>query len=238
MEWGNTWGQAKRQRSGDVHKLRSQSIAVKRKFPMLSRMDLENLGEYQWKHKTQLDVSQQTVKLVRGSEKMLKYHKFATIATVVIALTIILALLNIPFTPSHSSNITSSTSLSSGTSSKSAFTNKYGTATTKCAHSGCDNYIASSGDTNCCTAHSNICLECFKYIDEDAMYCMSCLTSAATNSSSGNSKKNSSSASSGKVTGSGAGGYDMPKKGESFSEYVKRVDPDLYGSLFSGLYND
>ena len=27
------------------------------------------------------------------------------------------------------------------------FTNKYGTATTECAQSGCSNYIASSGDT-------------------------------------------------------------------------------------------
>ena len=28
------------------------------------------------------------------------------------------------------------------------FTNAYGTSTTKCAHSGCNNYIASSGDTS------------------------------------------------------------------------------------------
>ena len=59
-----------------------------------------------------------------------------------------------------------------------SFTNKYGTKTTKCAHSGCTNYIANSGDTNCCTAHSKRCLECYKYIDEDATYCMSCIRSA------------------------------------------------------------
>lgn len=59
------------------------------------------------------------------------------------------------------------------------FTNKYGTPTTKCSHSGCTNYIASSGDTNCCTNHSNRCLECNKYIDEDALYCISCIEEAA-----------------------------------------------------------
>ena len=55
------------------------------------------------------------------------------------------------------------------------FTNKYGTPSTKCAHTGCNNYIASSGDTNCCEIHSNKCANCGKYIDEDAMYCMDCL---------------------------------------------------------------
>ena len=60
-----------------------------------------------------------------------------------------------------------------------SFTNAYGTASTKCAHPGCNNTIASSGDTNCCTVHSNRCLECGKYIDEDAMYCLSCLADAA-----------------------------------------------------------
>jgi hypothetical protein len=29
----------------------------------------------------------------------------------------------------------------------------------------------------------------------------------------------------------GAGGYDMPNPGESFSDYVQRVDPDLYDSI-------
>lgn len=63
------------------------------------------------------------------------------------------------------------------------FTNKYGTATTKCAKSGCNNYIASSGDTNCCTAHSNKCLNCGCYIDGDAMYCMSCLSGSKSTAS-------------------------------------------------------
>ena len=77
------------------------------------------------------------------------------------------------------------------------FTNKYGTPTTRCVKSGCDNYIASSGDTNCCTAHSNRCLNCNCYIDGDAMYCMSCLTGASSSSksssSSGSSSKSNSS---------------------------------------------
>lgn len=63
---------------------------------------------------------------------------------------------------------------------QSSFTNKYGTATTKCAHTGCSNYIAKSGDTNCCTTHSNRCLDCNKYIDEDAYYCVSCIAAVAT----------------------------------------------------------
>ena len=58
---------------------------------------------------------------------------------------------------------------------KSDFTNKYGTPTTKCYISGCTNYIAKSGDTNCCTYHSNNCLNCHCYIDSDAMYCLDCL---------------------------------------------------------------
>ena len=64
--------------------------------------------------------------------------------------------------------------------SSSGFSNKYGTSTTKCAHIGCNNPIASTGDTNCCTVHSNRCLNCGKYIDEDAVYCMDCLTKAVT----------------------------------------------------------
>ena len=60
------------------------------------------------------------------------------------------------------------------------FTNAYGTSTTKCAHSGCNNYIASSGDTSYCKEHSNRCLNCNAYIDEDALYCVSCIKKAAT----------------------------------------------------------
>ena len=58
------------------------------------------------------------------------------------------------------------------------FSNKYGTSLTKCAISDCENYIAKSGDTNCCTAHSNKCAECYCYIDSDAMYCMDCISEA------------------------------------------------------------
>ena len=39
------------------------------------------------------------------------------------------------------------------------------------------------------------------------------------------------------ISGTGAGGYDMPKSGESFSDYVKRVDPDLYDSM-TDIYNE
>lgn len=65
------------------------------------------------------------------------------------------------------------------------FTNSYGTATTKCAHNGCSNTIASSGDTNCCIVHSNKCLNCGKYIDEDALFCMDCLSGKNSANSSG-----------------------------------------------------
>ena len=75
-------------------------------------------------------------------------------------------------------------SKSSKSSYSTSFTNKYGTSTTKCAHPGCDNYIASSGDTNCCTVHSNRCLNCRKYIDEDATCCIDCLTEGLSSKSS------------------------------------------------------
>ena len=55
------------------------------------------------------------------------------------------------------------------------FYNAYGTEDTICAHIGCDNKIARTGDTNCCIVHSNRCGECYKYIDEDAMFCMECI---------------------------------------------------------------
>ncbi len=63
-------------------------------------------------------------------------------------------------------------------SSYTSFSNKYGTPTTICAHSGCDRYIASTGDTNCCSIHSNKCSSCGCYIDEDAMYCIDCIKKA------------------------------------------------------------
>ena len=61
-----------------------------------------------------------------------------------------------------------------------SFSNSYGTSKTKCAVSGCSNYVTSSGDTNCCAIHSNKCLECGKYIDSDAAFCISCIMDAAT----------------------------------------------------------
>ena len=61
---------------------------------------------------------------------------------------------------------------------QSSFTNKSGTPATKCAHAGCNNYIASSGDTNYCVSHSKRCLECGCYIDEDAAWCISCIEKA------------------------------------------------------------
>lgn len=66
------------------------------------------------------------------------------------------------------------------TYSSSSFTNKTGTSTTKCAHPGCSNYIASSGDTYYCTTHSKKCGVCGCYIDEDAMYCPTCIIDAFT----------------------------------------------------------
>ena len=69
-------------------------------------------------------------------------------------------------------------SSSSYSSRSTAFTNRFGTPTTICNHTGCNNYIASSGDTNCCTTHSKKCAECGCYVDEDALWCMSCIEKA------------------------------------------------------------
>ncbi|MBQ7741225.1 MAG: hypothetical protein IJT65_08350 [Eubacterium sp.] len=76
---------------------------------------------------------------------------------------------------------------SGGYSSESSFSNKYGTRSTICAHPGCTNTIASSGDTNCCALHSKRCAQCGKYIDEDAIYCIDCLSDAASKYKSENS---------------------------------------------------
>lgn len=95
---------------------------------------------------------------------------------------------------------------SSSYKSSSSFSNAYGTSKTKCAHAGCNNYIASSGDTNCCTIHSRKCLNCKKYIDEDALYCIKCLSvavdSATSSKDSSNSSGKSNSYSSSKNSGS------------------------------------
>lgn len=130
--------------------------------------------------------------------------------------------------PSSNSSITSSGGGESSYNSYTSFTNDYGTPTTVCAHSGCTNYIASSGDTNCCATHSRKCLECNCYIDEDAMYCMDCLTKAA---NSGNSSSDSSHTYDDDYDYDKGCGYTAPIEGESFSDYVKRQDPDLYEDM-------
>jgi hypothetical protein len=65
-------------------------------------------------------------------------------------------------------------------SGSNSFTNKFGTKDTVCVVDGCYKTIASSGDTNCCIAHSNNCGNCGCFIDGDAMFCMSCITEALT----------------------------------------------------------
>ncbi len=75
-------------------------------------------------------------------------------------------------------NVSTVTPMPTSTMKVSDFINAYGTANTICAHSGCTNYIASSGDTNCCIVHAHKCADCGKYIDEDAIWCMSCLSKA------------------------------------------------------------
>jgi hypothetical protein len=80
------------------------------------------------------------------------------------------------FPTSEESSITSSSSASSRSTVQ--FTNKFGTPTTICAVSGCNKYIASSGDTNCCATHSKKCATCGKYIDSDAAMCLSCIENA------------------------------------------------------------
>lgn len=114
--------------------------------------------------------------------------------------------------------VTGTTSSTSSSSSKS-FSNAYGSATTLCAHRGCNNPIASSGDTNCCTIHSNRCLECGKYIDEDALYCMSCISKSLqpSNSQSYGSSSNSYGTSSGSY-GSSSGTLDFSGYSDSMSD--------------------
>lgn len=116
---------------------------------------------------------------------------------------------------------------------KTPFTNAYGTATTKCAHSGCSNYIASSGDTNCCTTHSRKCLECGKYIDEDATWCMDCIekaltSSAKSKSASGGSKASGTSGSSseGKYWCMGKNDTCQNKTNSAYDFYCSSCDPN------------
>ena len=124
-----------------------------------------------------------------------------------------------------------------GESSNTAhFTNKFGTPQTICAHAGCDNTIASSGDTNCCTKHSAKCLNCGKYIDEDATYCMDCLTKSVTKSSgSSSSKKSSSKTSSGNKCHYKEGNAEVCNNtcapGSNFCSYHKKLLDDIYSNL-------
>jgi len=52
------------------------------------------------------------------------------------------------------------------------------TSPNQCLHSGCSNMAASTGDSFFCEKHSNRCLECNKYIDEDALLCLNCIVEA------------------------------------------------------------
>lgn len=114
-------------------------------------------------------------------KKFIKAVIIIIVSTVVVTLSGCEFTANEPMTKEETTKITSSVKKPSSTTYKksySSFTNRYGTATTVCAHSGCSSYIASSGDTNCCTKHSNRCLECKCYIDEDAMFCLRCIENA------------------------------------------------------------
>ncbi len=58
------------------------------------------------------------------------------------------------------------------------FTNSFGSHDTPCAYPGCTRTIVTSGDSNCCAAHANRCIDCGKYIDGDALMCMKCIEDA------------------------------------------------------------
>lgn len=116
------------------------------------------------------------------------------------------------------------------------FTNQYGTPQTICAHSGCSRTIASTGDTNCCTVHSAECLNCGKYIDEDAVFCMDCLTKSVTKSSGNSSSGNTSSkGSSGSKCHYKEGDTEVCSNtcapGSNFCSYHKQLLDDIYSSL-------
>lgn len=54
------------------------------------------------------------------------------------------------------------------------FTNKCGTPTTVCEESGCNRFIAPSGETNFCTEHTNVCLDCKMFLNYDRTRCADC----------------------------------------------------------------
>ena len=98
---------------------------------------------------------------------MFKFNHFQALMVAIITITILLSGCGAAETPAATTEAPAPTTAPAAappaaapddSSSSTSFTNKYGTPTTLCAHTGCNNYIASSGDTNCCTVHSNRCL--------------------------------------------------------------------------------
>ena len=67
-------------------------------------------------------------------------------------------------------------SAASGTYTKTGL--KVTTSPERCLHSGCTNMAASTGDSFYCENHSNKCIDCGKYIDEDALLCLNCIVEA------------------------------------------------------------
>lgn len=55
---------------------------------------------------------------------------------------------------------------------------KVNTEPQKCLHEGCTNMAAITGDSFYCETHSNKCMGCGNYIDEDAMFCLNCIVEA------------------------------------------------------------
>ena len=113
--------------------------------------------------------------------------------------------------------------------------------TTKCKHKGCKSDIASTGSTLYCEEHSETCGRCGMYINEDESLCYNCAKATAKSSSSGSSKSSSGTKSSGSSKSDydydKGYGYTAPKKDESFSDYVKRQDPELYENMKDAYEN-
>lgn len=54
------------------------------------------------------------------------------------------------------------------------YSNVYDKQWVKCSHAGCNLEIALTGDSSCCTIHSQKCLECGKNVTENNVYCREC----------------------------------------------------------------
>ncbi len=52
------------------------------------------------------------------------------------------------------------------------------TSPQQCLHDGCSKKAVTTGDSFYCENHSNKCLVCGCYIDEDAMFCLNCIVEA------------------------------------------------------------